>query len=58
MGDTMYGRFEAEKKKDIEWAYKKMTAEEKNDLMRKWQSSMRRTPMTMNARHPARPPCI
>ncbi len=26
---------EAEKKKDIEQAYKKMTAEEKNDLMRK-----------------------
>jgi hypothetical protein len=24
---------EAKKKKDIEWAYKKMTADEKNDLM-------------------------
>jgi hypothetical protein len=26
---------EAKKKKDIEWAYKKMTAKEKNDLMQK-----------------------
>jgi hypothetical protein len=26
---------EAEKKKDIKWAYKKMTAEEKNDPMQK-----------------------
>jgi hypothetical protein len=35
MGDTMNGRFEAEKKKDIEQAYKKMTAKENNDLMQK-----------------------
>jgi hypothetical protein len=33
--DTAYGRFEAKKKMDIEWAYKKMTVEEKNDLMQK-----------------------
>jgi hypothetical protein len=35
MGDTAYGRYEAEKKKDIKQAYKKMTAEEKSDLMQK-----------------------
>jgi hypothetical protein len=34
MGDTAYGRYEAEKKKDIERAYKKMTAKGKSDLMR------------------------
>ena len=33
MGNTACGRFEAEKKKNIERAYKKTTAEEKNDLM-------------------------
>jgi hypothetical protein len=35
MGKTACGRYEAEKKKDIKWAYKKMTAEKKSDLMRK-----------------------
>ncbi len=35
MGNTTYGRFETKKKKDIKQVYKKMTAEEKNDLMRK-----------------------
>ncbi len=35
MGDTTHGRIEAEKKKDIKWAYTKITAEEKNDLMQK-----------------------
>ncbi len=35
IGTTTYGRFEAEKKKDIERAYKKMTAKEKHDLMQK-----------------------
>jgi hypothetical protein len=34
-GNTAYGRYEAEKKKDIKRAYKKMTAKEKSDLMRK-----------------------
>jgi hypothetical protein len=35
MGDTAYVRYEAEKKKDIKRAYKKMMAKEKSDLMRK-----------------------
>jgi hypothetical protein len=35
MGNTTYGRYETEKKKDIKRAYKKMTAKEKSDLMRK-----------------------
>ncbi len=35
IGDTAYGRYQAEKKKDIEGAYKKMTAEEISDLMQK-----------------------
>jgi hypothetical protein len=35
MRNTVYRRYEAEKKKDIEQAYKKMTAKEKSDLMRK-----------------------
>jgi hypothetical protein len=35
MGNIAYGRFEVEKKKDIERACKKMMAKEKNDLMRK-----------------------
>jgi hypothetical protein len=29
MGDTAYGRFEAQKKRDVEIAYQKMSAEEK-----------------------------
>jgi hypothetical protein len=33
IGNNVYRRSEAKKKKDIEQAYKKMTAEEKNDLM-------------------------
>jgi hypothetical protein len=35
MGDTAYGRYEAKKKKDIKWAYKKMMAKEKSNLMQK-----------------------
>jgi hypothetical protein len=35
MSGTAYGRFEAKKKKDIERTYKKMTAKEISDLMRK-----------------------
>jgi hypothetical protein len=35
MVNTVYGRFEAKKKKDIKRAYKKMTAKKKNDLMQK-----------------------
>jgi hypothetical protein len=35
MGDNAYGRYEAEKKKDIKQAYRKMMAKEKSDLMRK-----------------------
>ena len=35
MGDTAYGRFEARKKRDVEIAYQKMSAEEKESFKRK-----------------------
>ncbi len=35
IGSIPYGRFETKKMKDSNRAYKKMTAKEKNDLMRK-----------------------
>ena len=35
MGDTAYGRFEAQKKRDVEIAYQKMSAEEKESFKRK-----------------------
>jgi hypothetical protein len=35
MGNSAYGRFEVENMKDINWAFKKMTAKEINDLMQK-----------------------
>ena len=35
MGDTAYGRFEAQKKRDVEIAYQKMSAKEKESFKRK-----------------------
>ena len=35
MGDTSYGRFEAEQKRDAEQAYRKMTLAEKESFRRK-----------------------
>ena len=35
MGDTVYGRFEAQKKRDVEIVYQKMSAEEKESFKRK-----------------------
>ena len=35
MGDTAYGRFKAQKKRDVEIAYQKMSAEEKESFKRK-----------------------
>ncbi len=35
MGDTSYGRFEAEQKRDAERAYRKMTLAEKESFRRK-----------------------
>jgi hypothetical protein len=35
MGDTAYGRFEAQKKRDVEIAYQKMSAEEKESFKQK-----------------------
>ena len=32
IGDTVYGRFEAQKKRDVQLAYQKMTPEEKSAL--------------------------
>jgi hypothetical protein len=35
MDDTAYGRFEAQKKRDMEIAYQKMSAKEKESFKRK-----------------------
>jgi hypothetical protein len=35
MGDTAYGRFEVQMKRDVEIAYQKMSAEEKESFKRK-----------------------
>jgi hypothetical protein len=35
MGDTAYGRFKAQKKRDVEIAYQKMSGEEKESFKRK-----------------------
>ena len=34
MADTAYGRFEAERKRDTIWACRKMSAEEKEEVLR------------------------
>ncbi len=35
MGDTAYGRFEAQKKRDMEIVYQKMSSEEKESFKQK-----------------------
>ncbi len=35
MGNTVYGHFEAQKKRDVEIAYQKMSAKEKESFKRK-----------------------
>ena len=47
--NTAYGRFEEQKKRDVEQAYQKMTAPEKEVFKQKfkrWWSMTRRTPTT------------
>jgi hypothetical protein len=39
MCDTAYGRFEEQKKRDVEQVYQKMTAAERRCLNKKWQRS-------------------
>jgi hypothetical protein len=47
IGDTAYGRFEEQKKRDVERVYQKMTAAEKDrSSNERWRSTTRRTPTT------------
>jgi hypothetical protein len=46
MRSTAYGWFEEQKKRDVEQAYKKVSAVEKEGLNKRWQRSTRRMPAT------------
>ena len=58
MCDTAYGRFEEQKKRDMEQAYQKMSTAEKEVFKKKrWREWMRRRPTMINPCHLPLPPC-
>ena len=51
MYNTAYGRFEEQKKRDVEHAYQKMSAAEKEMFRKRWRRLTRRTPASTRNPH-------